>query len=274
VTSNFASNWLDIDKIQKRLNSKIIGNHILGYDAVSSTNSVLRELAFEGKPEGAVVVAQTQRAGYGRLNRTWFSPRGGLWFSIILRPKIAPSKAAKITLMTGVAIAKTLLDNYNLNARIKWPNDVLIGGKKICGILTEMRIKESEIDYILLGIGINGNFELLEIPDEIRKSTTTLKHEKKGDIDLENLFLNLLVNLDYFYHQLQLGNSKEILIKWKGFSDTLGRKVMIKTHHERFEGKALDLDESGALILEIPSGERQKIFAGDCIHLKAVEGED
>lgn len=265
--------WLDKSKIQENLDSKIIGKHILVYDAVSSTNSVLRKMAKEGESQGTVVVAQIQETGHGRLNRTWFSPKGGLWLSIVLRPKIAPSEAAKITLMAAVAIAKTLRKTGNLNARIKWPNDVLVGGKKICGILTEMRTRETEIEYMILGIGINANFELSEFPEEIKEHATTVIHEIKSTIDLENLLTDLLLNLDFFYQQLISGSSKDILNEWKELSDTLGRNVIIKTQKESLEGKALDLAEDGALVIKTASGVVKKIYSGDCIHLRTVEGE-
>jgi BirA family biotin operon repressor/biotin-[acetyl-CoA-carboxylase] ligase len=269
-----SSNWLDIEKVQDGLDSKVIGKQIMVYGAVSSTNSISTELAKEGKPEGCVVVAQTQRLGYGRLKRTWFSPEGGLWFSVILRPKIMTTEAAKITLMAAVAVVDTLRKDLDLNVRIKWPNDVLIQGKKVCGILTEMRTKEMQIEYVILGIGLNGNFDLSELPDEIKESSTTLKHEKKHEIDLDDLFRSILLNLDKFYHQFTMGNSIDILKKWKELNNTLGRNVRIKTQNNIIEGKALDLDESGALIVEDAISCIQKIYAGDCIHLTDLEGEE
>ncbi|UCE72892.1 MAG: biotin--[acetyl-CoA-carboxylase] ligase, partial [Methanomassiliicoccales archaeon] len=136
--------------IQVKPDSKtnIIGRTVLRYDSVDSTNAVARKLGSEGVEEGTVILANTQTKGIGRLNRTWVSPKGGLWFSIILRPNIRPSEATKLTLMAGSVVAKTLKALYDLNARIKWPNDVLINGKKICGILNEMRTSGDDIDYL------------------------------------------------------------------------------------------------------------------------------
>lgn len=273
MTPKASENWLDLNRILDNLDSKTIGKQVFIYDAVSSTNSVSRELAKEGKPEGYVVAAKTQRTGHGRLKRTWFSPQGGLWFSIILRPKMEPLDAPKITLMAAVAIASALKETYNLNARIKWPNDVLVSGKKIGGILTDMRTRETQIEYIILGIGINGNFELYELPEEIRESATTMMNEVDGIVNLEELFINLLLSLDYQYHQLISGNSESVLNNWKRLSDTLGKEVIINTQKGIIQGKALDLDENGALILKTQSCEIKKIFAGDCIHLDNAEGK-
>jgi BirA family biotin operon repressor/biotin-[acetyl-CoA-carboxylase] ligase len=268
-----SENLLNSNRIMDNLNSKIIGKQVLVYEAVSSTNSVLREIAKEGKSEGIVVVAQIQRTGYGRLNRTWFSPKGGLWFSIVLRPQIHPMDAPKITLMAGVAIATTLRESYNLNARIKWPNDVLISGKKICGILTEMRTKETQIEYVILGIGINGDFEVSELPKEIRVHATTLKQEIKDSVDLEEVLTNLLTNLDFQYSRMITGNSEAVLNDWRELSDTLGKEVIIKTQKDSIRGKVLNLDENGALMIRAGSGRIEKIFAGDCIHLESAEGK-
>jgi BirA family biotin operon repressor/biotin-[acetyl-CoA-carboxylase] ligase len=193
---------------------------------------------------------------------------------VLLRPDISPSEATKLTLIAGVAVATTIREEFGLDARIKWPNDVLIKGKKICGILTEMRTNGSEIDHVILGVGINVNFEREVLPEDIRGTSTTLKHEMGKEIDLELFFKNLLVKLDLYYIQFISGTSEDVLKKWRYLCDTLGMEVRIETSNESFQGKALDLDTSGALVLKKSSGEIQKIFAGDCIHLKVVEGDN
>ncbi|MEE9150340.1 MAG: biotin--[acetyl-CoA-carboxylase] ligase [Thermoplasmata archaeon] len=257
----------DIDEIKAKLGAKIIGKAIHGYDIVDSTNAIARTLAREGAEEGTVVLAEIQRAGIGRLNREWFSPKGGLWLSIILKPDIKPSEATKVILMAGVAVARTLATVYGLDAKIKWPNDVLVNGKKVCGILTEIRTLESKIDYLVLGIGINANFELEELPEGIRIFTTTLRHETGRDLPLGELFLSLLREIDECYDILRSGNPERILKAWKELSDTLGRKVKITTQKESMVGIALDLDDTGALILKTSDDTIQKFVAGDCVHV-------
>jgi BirA family biotin operon repressor/biotin-[acetyl-CoA-carboxylase] ligase len=266
--------WFDVDRISSELSSTIFKEQIHIYGEVDSTNSIARDLAKEGKPEGTVILAQTQKEGHGRLKRRWESPEGGLWFSMILRPEIVASEATKITLMAGLAIAETLRNNYQINALVKWPNDVLIHGKKVCGMMTEMRTKGPDIDHIILGIGINVNFQVSDLPKDLRTKTTTLKEELKRELNLEELLLHVLKSISYYYEILKQDGSRTILNKWKGSSDTLGRRVRIELEQESIEGMAQDLDENGALILKTDSGDSQKIFAGDCIHLVVSEGKE
>jgi BirA family biotin operon repressor/biotin-[acetyl-CoA-carboxylase] ligase len=258
--------WLDKD-IKAKLSTKIIGKAIYSHNNVDSTNDIGRKLAKEGIEEGAVVVADVQNAGKGRLNREWFSPKGGLWLSIILRPDIKPSEATKVTLMAGVTVARTLRNIYNLDAKIKWPNDVLIEDKKVCGILTEVRSLENKINYVILGIGINANFDLTALPKEIRDISTTLRYELGRDLALEDLFLALLMRFDKCYDMLRAGKSNKILSAWRELSNTLGRRVKITTLKETIEGIALDVDDMGALIVKINDNKEQKFLTGDCVHV-------
>lgn len=257
----------DINEIRANLNTEIIGKAIHIFDVVESTNSIARTLAGEGAEQGTVVLAEMQSAGKGRLDRDWFSPKGGLWLSIILRPDIKPSEATKVTLMAGVAVTRTLRTAYNLDAKIKWPNDVLIKDKKVCGTLTEVRTLENEIDYLILGIGINANFGLEELPEQIRGLATTLRHEIGRELDFEQLFIDLLKEIDRYYALLKSGKSGTILKEWKELSDTLGRNVKIETQKESIEGVALGVDDAGALIIRTIDNKIQKFVAGDCVHV-------
>ncbi len=234
---------------------------------MDSTNDIARTLAKEGVEEGTVIVADIQNAGKGRLNREWFSPYGGLWLSIILRPDINPSEATKVTLMAGVAVARTLRNLYNLDAKIKWPNDVLIEDKKVCGILTEVRSLENRIDYIILGIGINANFDLVDLPKEIRDISTTLRHELGRDMGLNELLIALLTRFDKCYEILRGGKSNRILNSWRELSATLGREVKVTTFKETIEGIALDVDDIGALIVKTNNNIEKKFLTGDCVHV-------
>lgn len=258
--------WLDID-IKAKLSTKMIGKTIYNHDIVDSTNDIANGLAKEGIKEGTVVVAEVQNYGKGRLDREWFSPKGGLWLSIILRPDIEPSEAIKLTLMAGVAVARTLRSLYNLDAKIKWPNDVLIEDKKVCGILTEVRSYENRIDYIILGIGINANFDLGDLPKEIRNLSTTLRGEIGKELELEKLLLALLMEIDKYYEILKTGDTNRILSEWKELSATLGRGVKISTLKETIEGIALDVDDIGALIVKTNDNIEKKFLTGDCVHV-------
>ena len=265
--------WIDIKKIQGTQNKKIIGKSFF-FDSLDSTNKMAQTLATDGESEGTLVVSREQKEGLGRLNRTWISPDGGLWFSLILRPKFEPSYAPKITLMAGLAVAKTLSETLGLDAKIKWPNDILIAGKKACGILTEMRTSAAEINYIILGIGLNANFEVKELPREFSTKSTTLKQELGKDVDLTELLLNILDEVEHNYKLLQLGKSSEILNLWRKYSDTLGKNVRITTNQDSFEGLAIDVDETGALLIKNKNNEIKKFLTGDSIHLVSMEGKE
>jgi BirA family biotin operon repressor/biotin-[acetyl-CoA-carboxylase] ligase len=267
MVSLLEKRYFDGNEIKANLTTKIIGKAFQSYDIVDSTNTIASNLASEGAEEGTVVLAKMQKGGKGRLEREWFSPNGGLWLSIILRPDIKPSEATKLTLMAGVAVARILRSLYNFDAKIKWPNDVIINGKKVCGILTEARDLENRIDYVILGIGINANFDLKDLPEEIRNLTTTLGGEIGSELDLEKLLLALLMEIDKYYEILKIGNTNIILNEWRKLSDTLGRRVKIITLKETIEGIALDVDDMGALIVRTDDNKEQKFFAGDCMHV-------
>jgi BirA family biotin operon repressor/biotin-[acetyl-CoA-carboxylase] ligase len=266
--------WFDVDRVRSGLISTIFGNDIMLYDVVDSTNSIARDSAKEGKPKGTIIMAKTQNEGYGRLKRYWFSPSGGLWFSTILRPSFDTTKAPLITLMAGVAVSETLNKKYPVTSTIKWPNDVLVNGKKICGIITEMRTNGSNIGYIILGTGINVNFMVSDLPEDLQVTSTTLKEEMGDDVDLEDLLIGILKSISHYLQKMEDGDFDVIVNRWKESSDTLGRKVRIELEGESMEGVAQDLDENGALILKKDSGDSPKIFAGDCIHLTVSEGKE
>lgn len=259
--------WLDKEKIQSARIKNIMGQSSFFFDSLDSTNKMAQTLAKEGKSEGTLIVGRIQKEGYGRQNRNWYSPDGGLWFSVILRPEFEPKHAPGITLMAGLAVAKALSETLGLDAKIKWPNDILIGGKKICGILTEMRTSITAINYIILGIGLNANFDVKELPSEFSSQSTTLKQELGKDVDLTQLLLNILDEVEQNYKLLQSQESTKILNLWREYSETLGRNVRITTNQDSFEGLAVDVDETGALLIKNKDNEIQKFLAGDCIHL-------
>ena len=263
---------IDIKWIRENLNTKIIGNTILNYDSVDSTNAIARKMAEGEKEEGTVVLAKMQKRGKGRLDRKWFSPKGGLWFSIILRPNIDIQEATKLTLMTSVAVTKTLINLYNLDAKIKWPNDILVKGKKVCGILSEGKTQGNKINFFILGIGVNANFTREEFPVKIRDFATTLKEELGKTSSLEELLLSLLNEIDKYYLILSSDNTNKILNTWKKMSDTLGKNVKITTQKDSLEGLALDVDDMGALIVKSKDNTIKKFLAGDCLHVSESLG--
>jgi BirA family biotin operon repressor/biotin-[acetyl-CoA-carboxylase] ligase len=247
------------------LRTRSFGKRIEHHMTIGSTNERARELAEEGWPDGSVVVSEAQETGKGRLGRGWSSPRGGIWFSLILTPDLRPNEAPTLTLSGGTVVAEALV-KAGFDAKLKWPNDVLIGDKKVCGILTEMSGEMERIDYIVMGIGINANCKVGDLPKEIRAKATTLFEVKGTPVDRKGLFADILLAFEDIY---DLGPD-EIISRWKKRSATLGRMVRIHTQKGDIEGMARDLDATGALILELASGERQIIYSGDCEHLKIV----
>ncbi len=229
------------------------------FKETSSTMDVAKELAKKG--EEAVVIAETQTHGKGRLGRKWRSEKGGIYFTVILRPKISPAHAQMINLMAAVSVAKAIRSLFNLKAELKWPNDILIKGKKVCGILAEMEAEVDVINFVNLGIGINANNPIFLY----EKDATSLKEQLGRDISRKELLAFILNEIE---RQKSLLGSKDIIYEWKSLSSTLNKDIRIIMPNEILEGKAIDIDAHGALILKRKDGSLRRIIAGDCIHLR------
>ncbi|MDY7081862.1 MAG: biotin--[acetyl-CoA-carboxylase] ligase [Halobacteria archaeon] len=225
------------------------------YDEADSTNAVAEEEARDDAPEGTVVVAEKQTAGRGRREREWSSPPGGVWMSLVLRPTMPPRDASVITLIAAVAVARAL-ETVGAEPSIKWPNDVMIGDRKVCGILTEMQADAERIDYAVVGIGLNANIE-----PPIEKSTS-LRNEI-GDVNRASLVASILAEFDELYD----APHDEILEEWRSRSSTVGREVRVEMPNETVEGEAVGVDSTGALRVKTAEGERV-VTVGDCEHLR------
>jgi BirA family biotin operon repressor/biotin-[acetyl-CoA-carboxylase] ligase len=254
---------IKVKKIMNMLETEYVGREIHYFQKLSSTNTVAKEQAKKNAKEGTVIIAETQAQGRGRLNRPWFSPKGGVWLSIILRPEIAAEEAPKITLITSVAVAKTLHQLYGLKTEIKWPNDVLIEAKKVCGILTEASTEEKKANIVIIGIGINANFALEALPNNLRMTATTLKEVLRKNVNIEKLICVLLKEFEECYRLFKQKKVKELLEEWRKMAGFLGRKIEVASFGENWVGKAVDIDESGALIVELVDGGRKRVLAGD-----------
>lgn len=245
-------------ELERLLDTKIIGKKILFFEEVDSTNNKAKQIALE-ENEGTVVISEMQTSGRGRRGRGWYSPKGGIYVSFILKPNVSPEKASQLTLVSSLALVETLnaMDN-NLNANIKWPNDVLISGKKISGILTELSSDMEKINYIVVGIGINLNTEKEILPE----NGTSLKIEIKEEVSIKLFLKSFLEYYDSIYQEYLNGDIDQIIERWKNNSDTLGKKVKIIGINETYEGLAKDIDENGALILKTKEKEI-KVYSGD-----------
>lgn len=253
-------------EIKAGLKTQIIGKDIQYFEETESTNIIAREIA-GSVGEGTVVIAESQTGGRGRMGRKWISPEGGIWLSIIIKPKIQPLYASRITLLAGVSVAKTIR-GYGLAAKIKWPNDVLINGKKVCGILTEIEAEIDLIDFCVVGIGIDANVDTESFPEEFRETSTSLKKELGSEIDRVEFVQRLLGEFESLYLKFQKDGFSPILEEWRNMSATIGEWVKITTQARTIYGEAIGVDSEGALVLETGDGKLEKIVAGNCEHLR------
>ncbi len=253
-------------EIKAGLKTSMIGKNIHYFKETESTNTLARDMA-GSVDEGTVVIAESQTGGRGRMGRKWISPEGGIWLSVILKPKMQPLHAPRITLLAGVAVAKTIRE-FGLQAKIKWPNDVLINGKKVCGILTEIGAEMDSIQYVVVGVGIDANVDTETFPEEFRDSSTSLKNELGYDINRVEFVQKLLIELEALYIKFQNEGFSSIMEEWRIMSATIGQWVKITTQSRILYGEAVGVDSDGALILETGEGRLEKIVAGNCEHLR------
>jgi BirA family transcriptional regulator, biotin operon repressor / biotin---[acetyl-CoA-carboxylase] ligase len=239
-----------------------LGSTLLRFDTVSSTNDVARELAASGAAEGLCVIAQEQTAGRGRQGRSWSSPPGeGLYLSVILRPEIKVTDSAVITLAAAVAVAETLKVDFQVSADIKWPNDVLASGRKICGILVESAIEKDRLQYAVVGIGVN--VAQRSFPSEIGASATSLSLETGRPVAPEDFLEPLLARLERWYSTAAVEPAR-VIARWEELSSyARGCLVRIESSDGFIDGVTAGLARSGALIVELPDGERREIVSGE-----------
>jgi BirA family biotin operon repressor/biotin-[acetyl-CoA-carboxylase] ligase len=262
---------LDTEQVRKMLNTKRLGKSIVHLPSTASTNTEAKALLEDGCGEGTVVISDIQTEGRGRLKRSWLSPKGGLWTSIVLKPKdLEPEKLPIISLMAGVAVAEILREQYMVNANLKWPNDILLKNKKLGGILSESIYSGKELAGVVIGIGLNLDFGISELDDELQETAITLKDVLQDDkeIHLESILASILTILETNYDMLLSKNVGPILNRWCALSTTLGSKVSISLESEDdITGTAESVNGSGALIIVKEDGSKHAVIAGDCIHL-------
>ena len=245
------------------LNTDVFGKRYVYMDTTESTNLEARRLAQQGAEEGTVVVTEEQAAGRGRLSRGWYSPFGkGLWFSLILRPDFPPVEAPKCTLMAAVALTKAFHKMGLTNAGIKWPNDILVNGRKLVGILTEFSGSMEEISYIVMGIGVNIKTKQEELPEEIKQIATSLLMEGI-DIERTEAFKIILEELEHQYYEVLDCGFDDTLNEWRKLSVTLHQEIEVRAPGSTYEGVATDIDNDGNLLVKTSNGDIKRIVAGD-----------
>lgn len=263
------NNSLQPEQIKKKLTSRWLGHTIHYYQQLDSTNLTAMELAKRDAPEGTVVLAEQQLLGRGRGDRSWHSPPGvGVYCSVILRPKLLPSMGQLITLMTAVAVAKTVSLKTDLSPQIKWPNDILVNENKVGGILIEGKARPTGIDYIVVGIGINVNHTSADLPEDLLLRASSLRMELGETVERDELIAQLFAELESLCERLQQEDSAYILEQWRSFSATLGQRVRVIQKDGIIEGVAVDVNEEGALLLRVEEDSLVEVHAGDVRHLK------
>ena len=256
---------LHADDLLARLGkTKVIGRDIRVFQETTSTNDVIEKLARDRVKEGVAVFAESQSKGRGRLGRKWISPaRKGLWFSILLRPDLRPQEVTQITVASGTALRRAIEANTGLKAKIKWPNDILLHGKKAAGILTELSAELDRVKHIILGIGVDVNLTAAEFPGELRKLATSLKIEIGKPVSRADLAVTILRELDADYARVCAGKFESVAHEWEEHCGTMGHPVTIQMGERRIHGRAESLDDDGALLLRTEHGTLERVIGGD-----------
>jgi BirA family biotin operon repressor/biotin-[acetyl-CoA-carboxylase] ligase len=251
------------EKILQGLDTGVIGRKIQVFQDIDSTNDEVRRLAEAGEQEGLVVLAEKQQKGRGRQRRPWVSSQGtGLWFSILLRPDILPEKAPETVFMSAAAVCGALKVYTGLSCFLKWPNDILWEGKKLCGILTEMNGTRDKLNYIVLGIGINVNQSLEDFPPELRLKASSLAMAAGKEWNRTPLLQAVLSALEKEYKDYLNAGFEVTLGRWRQLCGIFQKNVRISLPGEVLQGVALDVDAQGALLVETPQG-LERVTVGD-----------
>ncbi|GAM11600.1 bifunctional ligase/repressor BirA [Geobacter sp. OR-1] len=246
------------------LTAKILGCRIICLPETGSTNSEAYRLAEEGAAEGTVIIADSQSKGKGRLGRSWLSPAGvNLYCSLILRPPILPVDAFKFTFLSAVAVARAIESSVSIPPLIKWPNDILLNGKKVAGLLNEMSAETERVNFVILGIGVNLNMRPEQFPGDLRYPATSLAIESGLEISRLSFVRNLLESLDSLYTDYLCNGYGPVRDEWVARCGMIGSRVSVSVASEQIEGVATGIDDSGALLVKTATGVISRVLAGD-----------
>jgi len=255
---------LNPEEVELSLKTRLLGRELHIYPELSSTNELAKKLAGEGSPEGTIVLAERQLRGRGRMGRSWHSPaEKGLWFTVILRPDIKPYLASQLIFVAAVGVCRALRKVTGLEVGIKWPNDLLVDGKKVCGILTELGAEIDMLNYIVLGIGININQSEEDFAPELAASAASLRQLSHRSYRRLEVLQEVLYQLETVYEQYLQEGFPCILQAWKELNCTLGQRVEVITRDEIYQGIAEDLNEDGSLLVRDEKGEIRTVVVGD-----------
>lgn len=254
---------LSESEIRFGLKTEVLGKQLHYRDVLPSTQKTAHELANDGAPEGTLVVADKQTAGRGRMARVWHSQEGnGIWMSLILRPDVPLQKTPQLTLLSAVAVVQAIEAFTGVQAAIKWPNDLMIHGKKAVGILTELQAEEDRVRSVILGIGINVNQQETDFPGELQDIATSLSMEAGEKIDRAGLIQEILLTFEKRYQDYLNHSFTPIKLLWESYAVGLGNELRARTLQGTFYGKSLGIDDEGVLLLETKDGIK-KIYSAD-----------
>lgn len=258
-------------ELKSRMDDGFGGCSLNYCEEVDSTNNRAKRLAEEGAVEGTLVVAESQWAGKGRRGRMWVSPRGtGIWMSLVLRPRIAPSSASMLTLVAALAVAKGIEEVTGLDTRIKWPNDIVIGGKKVCGILTEMSAELEDINYVVIGIGINAN--IAEFPEEITRTATSLYLQSGAKVNRSQVIAAVMRAMETYYRIFtETGDLNLLLPEYEGKLANKDKEVTVFTPAGDYSGISLGIDKTGELLVQLRDGTIKHVVSGE-VSVRGIYG--
>ncbi len=258
--------YLNRNEILDGLNTKTIGKELYLFKEVMSTNTVAKFLSENDVSNGTVIISEKQSGAKGRLGKSWESPLGGIWLSLVVKPNVDHSKIPMITLATGVAVVKTLERIGIENAEIKWPNDVMINDKKVCGILTEAITKFNSIESVIIGVGIDANFDVNVLSEELQEGTTTLDIELGHRVNENEIIRFFLEEFERIGILFEEGGFERILKEWRKYSYSIGKIVEVREPFSKsYDGYVLGISREGALVVEKIDGTLEKVISGECI---------
>lgn len=255
---------ISADEIRLGLRTEFMGENIHYLESVDSTQKIAQQLAYNNAPEGTAILAEEQVSGRGRLDRKWHSPKySGIWMSLILRPNIPVTRAPQLTLLTAVAVVQAIEDETHLNPEIKWPNDILLHGKKVTGILTELQAEADQIHSIIIGIGINVNQKVEDFPVELQGIASSLFIEKGEQISRAALIRSIFMHFEKLYLLFLEEGFLPIKILWESYAISMGKVLKARTLSNTIEGTALGITDEGVLMLEDKNGMIHHIYSAD-----------
>lgn len=252
--------------IHQYLMTKRYGRQISHYDTCESTQLIAHDFAQNGAPDGALIVSEEQTGGKGRLSRPWSSAaHKGIWMSLIVRPALLPQQAPQMTLVAAVAIVRAIEEVVNIEATIKWPNDILLAGKKVTGILTELQSDPDRVKAIIIGIGMNINHDENDFSEELRSIATSLKIASGHEIDRAKLIAEILSFLELYTNMYEKHGFGPIKLLWEGYSNTAGKRIRAVMLNETIEGLALGISDEGLLEVKLEDGSIRGIYSADIV---------